>query len=428
MNYSEALNYIHGTYKFGSKLGLDNIKDLLNRLDNPQERLKVIHVAGTNGKGSTSSMISTVLRKSGYKTGLYTSPFIEVFNERMQIDGTMISDLELAELTEIVKVKVEEMVSEGRAHPTEFEIVTAIGFLYFEKNKCDVVVLEVGLGGRLDATNVVTSPEVAVITPIDLDHVAYLGDTIEQIAAEKAGIIKEKCHVVSYPQKESAMAVVKRVCEGRRAQLTEVSFETLNNRNSTLEYQRFEFEGKPYQLSLIAPYQIENAAVAIKTIDVLREIGYSISDLALQQGLKEAKWMVRMERVSSDPLVIIDGAHNVHGIIGLREMLRLHGKDYFVVGVMGVLEDKDVTHMLDIIVPELQGIITTKPDNPRAMAAEDLKKMIQGVPVLGALDSVESAMALAMKIEADYGKPLLIVCFGSLYMVGRARKWIIEKT
>lgn len=424
MNYKEALDFIHGTYKFGSKLGLDNIKALMKALGDPQNELKFVHVAGTNGKGSTSSMIASVLNEAGYKTGLYTSPFIEKFNERMQIDGKMIEDAELAEITGIVKEKVEKMVENGHAHPTEFEVVTAIGFLYFKRNDCDIVVLEVGLGGRLDATNVIKTPLISVITPIDLDHVEYLGDTYAKIAGEKAGIIKEKGIVVSYPQNAEAMNVILEKSQNMECNLIRVCFDTLRIHNSNLESLIFEFENNLYEIGLIAPYQAENAAVAIKTLEELNRMGYEISREHIKRGLTKARWMARMEVVSKDPLIVIDGAHNVHGIKGLAEMLKRHGHAYEVVGIMGILKDKDFSSILSIILPVLDVVVTSKPDNPRAMSSLELADKIKDRPVIGSNDQIEAAVKIALEYEGKTDREKMIICFGSLYMVGGARQFV----
>lgn len=424
MNYTEALNYIHGTYKFGSKLGLENIKSLMDALGNPQKRLKFVHVAGTNGKGSTSSMIASVLSEAGYRTGLYTSPFIEKFNERMQINGCMIPDNELAEITDIVKSKIDMLISEGHAHPTEFEVVTAIGFLYFERNGCDIVVLEVGLGGRLDATNVIETPLISVITPIDLDHVEYLGDTYAKIAFEKAGIIKENGFVVSYPQITEAMDVIEKTCKERSCTLVKVSFDSLDILNDSLESLSFDFENESYEIGLIAPYQSKNASLAIKTVQALNKMGFSITQETLKRGLKKARWMARMEVVSTSPLIIIDGAHNVHGIKGLADTLEKHRGKYEIVGVMGILKDKDYEQILSIILPYLDAVVTSKPDNPRAMTAFELAEKIVDIPIIGSNDEIEAALEMAIRYSGNQRLQKMIICFGSLYMVGGARTYI----
>ncbi|MBE0449239.1 MAG: bifunctional folylpolyglutamate synthase/dihydrofolate synthase [Clostridia bacterium] len=427
MNYAKALEFIHSTYKFGSKLGLENIKTLLEALGNPQNELRFVHVAGTNGKGSTSSMISHILMESGYKTGLYTSPFIEQFNERMRIDNVYISDEEIGELAEMVKEKIDWMLSKGYNHPTEFEVVTALGMLYFSKHKCDVVVLEVGLGGRLDATNAIEKPMVSVITPIDMDHIEYLGDTIEKIAYEKAGIIKMDGITIVHPQLKGAETVISDVCSIQNNKLIHVDFETLLVIETDLNHLVFEYKGNRYELGLIAPYQAQNAAVAIETINALKAYhGFEVSPESLTDGLRKTTWLARMEVISRNPLVIIDGAHNVHGIKGLGVSLSTLKANYHVIGIMGVLADKDVEAMLHEILPYLDEVITTAPDNPRALHANDLAQRIVSVPVIGAFENIEKAVDFGLQTMGKVEKDTLLVVFGSLYMVGAARKRILN--
>lgn len=427
MNYAMALEFIHSTYKFGSKLGLENIKILLDALGNPQNELKFVHVAGTNGKGSTSSMITHVLIEAGYKTGLYTSPFIERFNERMRIDNVYISDEEIGEFTETVKEKIGWMLDQGYNHPTEFEVVTAIGMLYFAKHKCDVVVLEVGLGGRLDATNAIDLPLVSVITPIDMDHVEYLGDTIEKIAYEKAGIIKKNGITVAHPQVSGAELVIRGICSDQKNQLIQVDFDTLNVIETNLNHLVFEYKGMRYELGLIAPYQAQNAAVAIETIEALKIYhGFVVSSETLAEGLRKTTWLARMEVMSKEPLVIIDGAHNLHGIKGLAESLKPLKSKYHIIGIMGILSDKDVEAMLHEISPYLDEVITTAPDNPRALSANELSKRILSVPVIGAFENIEEAVDYGLEQLKLKEKDALMVVFGSLYMAGSARKRIMK--
>ncbi|OJV66070.1 MAG: hypothetical protein BGO41_09070 [Clostridiales bacterium 38-18] len=421
MTYEAALAFIHDTYKFGSKLGLDNIKLLMSRLGDPQKKLKFVHIAGTNGKGSTSAFTHSVLVEAGYRVGLYTSPFIETFNERMRVNHTLISESALAKHTEKVKEQIDEMVKEGYNHPTEFEVVTAIAMLYFLDEACDVVVLEVGLGGRLDATNVIDTPLVSVITPLALDHIEYLGDTIELIAYEKSGIIKSNGTTVSYPQMESALSVISEKCQNENNDLVITDLNQLAITKSTFGALEMTYKGQPYSLSLFAPYQAQNAAMAIEIIDVLkRKYGFSISEVQLSEGLRKAKWIGRLEIISSDPFVIIDGAHNLHGILGLVESLKMLKGDLDVVGIVGILKDKDVLGMLDEITPYLKGVVTTKPDNPRALNESALSDAFRehGTPVLYENESIKACVDWVL----EHAKPnTLYLGFGSLYMIGEIR-------
>lgn len=422
MTYEEAIAFIHGTYKFGSKLGLDNIKTLLGLLGSPEKSLKFIHVAGTNGKGSTSAFIHSVLVEAGYKTGLYTSPFIETFNERMRVNHTLIEGDELAELTGIVKEKIEEMVASGLQHPTEFEVVTAIAMLYYKKNNCDFVVLEVGLGGRLDATNAIDTPLISVITPIDFDHTEYLGNTLTAIATEKAGIIKKGGLTVAYPQATEAMKVIKAKCEEMGNALYVANFERLKILEITMGKLRFSYDDSDYEIGLFAPYQAENASLAIEVINRLTlDYGVEISDIHLKNGLRKAKWIGRLEIVSEEPFVIIDGAHNLHGILGLAKSIEAVGSDYKIIGIIGILKDKDVKGMLEIISPYLSQVITTRPDNPRAMSAVELAEHFEASKVIGHFDSIRDAVDFAVLHSKKDEEKTLYLAFGSLYMIGEVR-------
>lgn len=420
MDYLSALEFIHSTHRFGSKLGLQNMTILLDRLGNPHKDLKFVHVAGTNGKGSTCSMINQVLIEAGYTVGLYTSPFIEVFNERMRVNNTNIPNEKVAELTDVVKEQIEWMTENGHNHPTEFEVVTAIGMLYFKQMKCDIIVLEVGLGGRLDATNVIEKPLLSVITPIDYDHMEYLGNTLEKIAFEKAGIIKERCPVIIHPQPDGVVQVFKDICEQRNSPYTFVNQKDIQISCSTIEGLEFSYKSQNYRLQLIAPYQADNASVAIEAILCLRsQYGFEISDEHLNRGLKNAKWLARMEIIHQSPLVIIDGAHNIHGISGLKRTLKSLNLSQKVVGVVGILADKDVPHMLEIIMPELDGVIVTQPNNPRAMSAEDLYHRVPEEKRLYCNSDVKSAVDYAMNYASE--NRAVVVGFGSLYLVGDIR-------
>lgn len=423
MTYESALAFIHSTNKFGSKLGLDNIKNLLNRLGNPQDALQYVHVAGTNGKGSTCAMISEILMAAGYRVGLYTSPFIEVFEERMRVNGHYIEKEVLADLTNKVKNTIDEMVAAGEPHPTEFEVVTAIGFLYFLEEKCDVVVLEVGLGGRLDATNVIKTPLVSVITPIDLDHVAYLGDTIDLIAFEKAGIIKPDGITVCHPQAALANEVIQKVAYERNNALYMVGSEEGKWLESSFDHCVFEYKGERYELGLIAPYQVNNALTALKTIEALKAShGFRIEDTHVRLGLKKTKWVGRMELVSQSPLVIIDGAHNLHGIEGLCKTIGLWKERYELLAVVGMLEDKDVSGMTKALEEAFTQVIVTQPNIYRAMPSETLAKHFKAFDVLGVHASVPDAMAQAVAWANASPANRLVIAFGSLYMLGDIKR------
>lgn len=428
MNVREAIDYIHSTYQFGSKLGLDNITKLLSYMGNPQDRLAYIHVAGTNGKGSTSTMIYSILRAQGYRVGLYTSPYLEVFNERIRINGENIDDQSLAEVVSFVKNHVDRMLSEGCTHPTEFEIVTAVAFEYYARHKVDYVVLEVGLGGRLDSTNVIKKPLVSVITPVDLDHVEYLGDTLDKVAFEKAGIIKADSVCVVHPQAQEAMDVIASRCQELGTRLVVAPCEEASIQSATLEGTVFKLFDNAYCLKLIGDYQVNNAVVALTTAEALREAyDIEISDNAIRDGLAAAVWPGRLEVMSHEPLVMIDGAHNFHGASGLAAAVKRLMPDQRIVAVVGILGDKDISGMLRVMMPLLDTVIATEPNNPRKMSAEGLAERMAPY---GKTVIVRPAIADALDLAFEHLSPGThdaILCFGSLYMIGEVRTLLRQR-
>ncbi|MGO1369184.1 MAG: bifunctional folylpolyglutamate synthase/dihydrofolate synthase [Senegalia sp. (in: firmicutes)] len=425
MNYEKALEFIHGTRKFGSKLGLDNIRKLLELLDNPHEKLKFIHIAGTNGKGSTTTFISSILTESGYNVGTFTSPYLEVFNERIKINDRNIENNRLSEVTEKVKIKVQMMLDEGYNHPTEFEIVTAIAFVYFLEEKVDMVVLEVGLGGRYDSTNIINNPLISVITSISMDHMDILGDTIEKIAYEKAGIIKENSMVISYPQVEGAKNVLLNVSKEKNSNISFLDFNSIkiDEYNDSGGLFSFSHQGNLYsdlKINLIGKYQIYNASLAIKTLLILNDMKkINISEENIKNGLKNAKWMGRLEIISNNPKVIIDGAHNEEGAKSLVSNIKKIFDYNKLILVMGMLEDKDIDKILSIISPYADSIIATEPRVPRALSSEELVERIEkfNKNVVSEKD-IKKAIDLAYK---KYNKRDLIVISGSLYLIGEVR-------
>lgn len=430
LNYQEALDFIHGTYKFGSKLGLENITYLLELLGRPQEGLKIIHIAGTNGKGSTAAFLHGMLKAAGYRVGLYTSPYLQYFTERIQINGVDIPEERLASLTAVVKEKIEIMVAEGRNHPTEFEVVTALALLYYAEEKVDYLVLEVGLGGRLDATNVVKNPLLSIITPIGFDHMQYLGNTLEAIAYEKGGIIKENGYTVVYPQSEAVLKVFQELCSSKSNQLTISEAVGLDISYSGIDYQQFSvvIQGKEYKdikIKLAGNHQIYNCCNALTAIEVMKsERGLAINDEAIYKGLAETGWPGRMEVVRERPLTIIDGAHNIHGAEALRGNIKTLLGQYKITLVIGMLEDKDIQGFLKLIIPMVDRVVTTRPDNPRAMGAEALKEKVisYGKPVY-AHDDINEAIAKAEELTSENE---VILYAGSLYMIGAVRGAVLE--
>ncbi|QXM05547.1 bifunctional folylpolyglutamate synthase/dihydrofolate synthase [Crassaminicella indica] len=429
MNYEEALDYIHDTYKFGSKLGLENITYLLDLMENPHESLKIIHVAGTNGKGSTSNFIASVLMEQGYKVGLYTSPYLEEFTERIRINGENIPKDYLAKITEYVKGKVLEMIDAGMNHPTEFEIVTAIGFEYFKRSKVDFVVLEVGMGGRFDATNVIKNPYASVITPIDIDHIDYLGDTLEKIAYEKAGIIKENNYVAVYPQKMEAMKVIEEICNKNNTKLFKAPVETIEILEQSNKGQSFcvDYGNEKLKLSIsmIGDHQIENATVALTALYILeKEHHIKIEKKALCNGFKKAIWPGRLEIMRREPIVLIDGAHNIQGMKALSRVLKKLFKGKNIILGLGILADKD-SKMIEEIVPLAKKLVITKPNSLRAMSVEALKEKTDSFhkPTIikeKISDAVKTALSLASAED-------IVVFAGSLYMIGEVRSILRNK-
>lgn len=413
MTPEEALSYIHSVCWKGSIPGLSRTRELLEKMGNPQNRLQFVHIAGTNGKGSTAAMTASILRKAGYRTGLYTSPYIFRFHERMQVNGQCISDEELAEITEFVKPLAESMED----HPTEFELVTCIAMEYFKRHHCDVVSLEVGMGGELDSTNVIASPLVAVLTNIGLDHTEFLGDTLEKICETKSKIIKPGTIAVTYREKPSVEAVIDARCKEVGAKWMPADFDSIHLVSASLEGQVFDWG--PYlgiHLPLLGKHQLYNAAVVLTIVKALRERGLTISDEAMREGIASVSWPGRFELVARNPLFIVDGGHNPQCIEALVNNVReyLGGKRLTI--LTGVLADKDYGDMYQDMAQYAAEFVTVTPPNPRALPAQELKAYLErfGKPVT-ACDTVAEGVALAKKLAGADG---VVLAYGSLYMVG----------
>ncbi len=412
MDYNEAIEYIHSVNWTFCKPGLERVTELCGRLGDPQDSLKFIHIAGTNGKGSFCAMTESILRKAGYKVGLFTSPYILEFNERMRINGENISNEELCCLVEKIKPIADEMQDK----PTEFELITALAFLYFARHKCDIVVLECGLGGRLDATNVIKTPILSVITGIALDHTAILGDTVEKIAAEKAGIIRKDAPVLWCGSDRAAESVIRKKAENVGAELIFADKSSLKINQMTLEGTVFDFKyRKRMELSLLGAYQPDNAANVLCAIDILNELGFDIGFDHICAGLKDVKWQARFEIINRDPLVIADGGHNPEGIDGAVESIkRYFGKDKVCI-VTGVMADKDYRYMASRISDVAWKVFCLTPDNPRALSAEKYAEIFEDMGVEAfACESVSEAVSEALSQAKQNNKS--IVSLGSLYM------------
>ena len=415
MDYQEALNYIDGVAWFGSKPGLSRVTELLHALGDPQNRLKFVHIAGTNGKGSCAAMLASVLKTAGYKTGLFTSPYLYRFNERMQINGEEIGNEVLADIVTRVSVPAEKMED----HPTEFELMTAAAMLWYAEEDCDIVVLEVGLGGRFDATNVISRPEVSVIMNIGLDHTKILGDTVEKIAAEKAGIIKSGCPCVLYQQSGSVTQVIREHCQEMDSALSIADFSAIRIEFDSLEGQVFTYKGEAYAIPLLGEHQRKNAAVVIETVETLRRRGWKLSQEDVEHGLYAVSWPARFEPVSEEPYFIVDGGHNPQCAQTVAENL----KNYFPlcrrVLLMGVLADKDYRGLSGILAPEADEFVCVTPDSDRALPAEELAQVLRpfGKPVT-VCKSIKEGVSAA--IDAA-GRDGMVCAVGSLYMVGDIR-------
>lgn len=426
MNYNEAMDYIHNTAKFGMNFGLERTEKILEFLGNPHKELKCIHVAGTNGKGSTTSMISSVLKESGYKVGMYTSPFLEEFEERIQINLENIPKKDLANAVTIVKEAVDKVIELGYENPTEFEIITCTMFYYFNLKQVDFAVIEVGLGGRLDSTNVL-KPFLTVIASISLDHMNILGNSISEIAAEKAGVIKGG-KVVCYPQTEEAIQVIEEKCKATESELIlvdEASVKLINAKSDDFTQElelNINNEILNINLPLLGKHQLLNCALAVNTIYALKDLGVNISRESLLRGITKVKWKGRMEVLNTSPLVVIDGAHNVDGIKNLKESVNTYFNYNKLVLVIGMLGDKEVNKMVDEICTLASIVVVTEPHSYRAQNPVKLYEIIRekGIPC-EIIEDYEEAYKKALSL---CGQGDLILITGSLYMIGDMRKVI----
>ena len=417
MNVNEAIAYIHSNFWKGSIPGLSRTQELLRLMGNPEKKLKFVHIAGTNGKGSTAAMTASILRQAGYKVGLYTSPYIYRFHERMQVNGAEISDEDLIAVTEYVRPFAQSMAEQ----PTEFELVCGIAFEYFLRQNCDIVVLEVGMGGSWDATNVIECPEVAVITNIGLDHTDVLGSTVEEIAATKAGIFKEGGNAVIYRSSESVEKVFEDICAERNISLKKADFDGLKLLTHGLEGQTFDCgERKALQLPLLGVHQLKNAAVVLSVIDTLIEKGWNITEENIREGMRTVSWPGRFDIVGRDPLFIIDGGHNAQCIEALVVNIRDYLTDRKVVALTGVLADKDYADMYKPVMPFVQEFVCVTPPNPRKLEAAELAKHLQSVGAKATpCATIEEGVRKARELS---GRDGVVLCFGSLYTIGSIKE------
>ena len=418
MKYQEAVAYIESLSKYGIKPGLETITELCRRLGNPQEALEFVHIAGSNGKGSTLAFVASVLKCAGYKVGRYISPTIFEYRERIQTGDRPITQKRLCELTEQLKKVCEDMVADGFHHPTPFEFETAMAFLYFKEKAVDMVLLETGMGGRGDATNLITTTRVAVLASISMDHMQYLGNTLEKIAKEKAGIIKPGCLVVSQQQESAAAEVIRRECEEKGVKLTFVDERLLRKVRYAVSGQTFSYGSyKDVRVQLLGTYQTENAMLALEVVEALKKSGMEIADDAVYAGMKDAGWPGRFQIIGKKPYFVVDGAHNEDAAKKLAKSIDFYFTNKRIIFIMGILRDKEYEKIIRHTVGLAEQIITVKtPNNPRAMDSYELASEIAKVH-----GSVTAAASLEEAVELAYllaGKDDVIVAFGSLSYLG----------
>lgn len=424
MNYKEAIEYINDKAKFGSRLGLDSIGELLNLLGNPQEKLKCIHIGGTNGKGSTSSFISSILMESGYDVGIFTSPYIERFNERIQKNKEDIPDEILANITCEIKEKCNMMVEKGLDHPTTFEIITAIAFIYFRRENVDFVVLEVGLGGRYDSTNIIKNNIATVFSHINMDHIDILGDTLGKIAYQKAGIIKEGSLIVSYPQEEEVESVLKAESVNLNGEFhilksENIKIKSMDEKGSVFDY-KDEFRYiENIKINMLGEHQIYNSSLAIKTLINLEGKGLiTLSEENIKKGLLKTKWPARLELLMDKPKFVIDGAHNLDAAKVLSNALDLFEYDKLILG-LGILSDKEYGKVVKELVEKADIIVVTEVNMPRKLEAEELGIEVSKYNTNVYIEKdIEKAIKKSLELASDND---LIVFAGSLYLVGEIR-------
>lgn len=424
MNCNEAIEYIHSLEKFGIKPGMERIRALCDILGNPQKKLKIIHVAGTNGKGSTSSFISNILQKNGFSTGLFISPYVTDFRERIQYNGNMIEKSELAECVEKIKNAVEKL-AEMDIQPTEFEAITAAAFLYFEKKNCDYVVLEVGLGGRLDSTNVIEAPYASVITSISFDHTAILGDTIEEIAAEKCGIIKFGADTTVYPfQDDKAMEIIRKTCSSRCSELHIPDVSRLIIGEEKLEGTAVSYNGLEFTVPLAGEHMIYNAITAVEAVRSLSRLGVTVSDAAISEGIRTTVMPARLELIKKNPVVILDGGHNEGCALALSGFINKHLSGRRIIMVSSMMADKDYLAYLSVVAPYADSFIATRVDMPRALMSDELKKSAEKFcKNCHDIPEPDKAVKAAKNIAED--NDVIIVC-GSFYLAGDIRDILFD--
>lgn len=425
MKYTEAVEYMESLSSYGIVPGLGNIRNLCEKLGNPQKDLQFVHIAGTNGKGSVLAYVSTILKAAGYKVGRYVSPTIFEYRERIQMNNRSITKKALCEYVERMKRICEELVAEGKPHPTPFEVETAMAFAYFKDQGCDLVVMETGMGGRQDATNIIENTLVAVLVSISMDHMQFLGKDLTAIATEKVGIIKKGCHVVTAVQEPEVLQVIEKQATDYQVPVT-VAEKPAKKIRYGLEKQKFDYEGwKNLEIPLAGKHQIDNAVLALEVVKALQQKGYSISEKALRNGLKETEWRGRFTLLAKKPYFVVDGAHNEDAAKKLAESIEFYFTNKRIIYIMGILRDKEYEKIIGLTHGYADQILTVAtPNQARTLSAYELATEVAKVhPNVTAVDSLEEAVEMAYLLA---GKEDVIIAFGSLSFTGKLMN-ILEK-
>lgn len=415
MNYIDAMDFLEETKKYGSQLGLTSIQNLMAELGNIQDEIPLVHIGGTNGKGSVGAMLSQVLTEAGYRVGRFCTPDVFVYEDEFQMNGINIEKGRLAQLFTRVKAACEKLVAQGMAHPTRFEVETAAAFLWFYEEDCDIALLEVGMGGATDATNLIRKPLVSVLTSISMDHIRFLGNSLAEIATVKSGIIKPQVPVVTMQQKPEAMEVIKKKAEEMQAEL--IVADITQVQNITQKDGRYAFEWKaprciPVTLSLCGAFQVENAVCVINTLRILQKKYPKITETVIQQGLSHTIWHGRMEQIGTGPDFYLDGAHNEDAVRKLRKTLDESFSNRRIVYIMGVLADKDYEKMITMMYQPGNRVYTVTPQNPRALDGKELEKQLFGQNIDAQYcKNIQDAVLYALR---DAQKEDMILAFGSL--------------
>ncbi len=429
MNYIEAMEYVESTNRFGSVLGLLNINNLLEEMGHPEEKLKIIHFAGTNGKGSTIAFVEAILCEAGYKVGKYISPVVYEYREKIQISCRYISEEEVSFCMSVIKDKIDCMIAKGLCHPTQYEIETALAFYFFAEYDCDVVLIETGLGGRLDATNVIKKPVCSVITSVSMDHMGILGDSLEKIAVEKAGIIKNDSVVISYDQDEVVRDVLCKKAADENSEIVFADFKEILVLESNISFVKFSYRNfDNVCIHLIGKHQIYNAVTAMETAFMLKRLGYCIDDDSVYRGLSRAYWGGRFEVVCREPLFIIDGAHNEEAAIALADSVRTYFIDKKIIFIVGVFGDKEYEKILFHTAGLAHTIFCITPNNIRGLSSKELallaRKYCSNVVDI---ESVYKAVDESISMCNKYKNEFVIVAFGSLSFLKDIKGYLNDK-